>query len=71
MNKSLREQLIEKGLANPKLKKQRNFKNRNKKGGTSNKEKRKNEFTERELAELMGTNRPTYGRGKGGAYRQR
>ena len=29
------------------------------------------ELTHRDLKELMGTNRPTYGRKKGGAYRQR
>ena len=31
----------------------------------------KEQFTERELRELMGTNRPIYRRGKGGAFRQR
>ena len=28
-------------------------------------------MSDRELADLMGTNRPTYARGKGGAFRQR
>lgn len=36
------------------------------------KSKRKQEqFTERELKELMGMNRPVYRRAKGGAFRQR
>ncbi|MBY6269490.1 hypothetical protein [Parageobacillus thermoglucosidasius] len=36
------------------------------------KQKRSKErFTERELKELMGVNRPVYRRAKGGAFRQR
>ncbi|EID42875.1 hypothetical protein [Parageobacillus thermoglucosidasius] len=31
----------------------------------------KERFTERELKELMGVNRPVYRRAKGGAFRQR
>jgi phage antirepressor YoqD-like protein len=31
----------------------------------------KESFTERELRELMGVNRPVYRRSKGGAFRQR
>jgi hypothetical protein len=31
----------------------------------------KERFTERELRELMGVNRPVYRRDKGGAFRQR
>jgi phage antirepressor YoqD-like protein len=31
----------------------------------------KERFTERELRELMGVNRPVYRRAKGGAFRQR
>ncbi|GKV55950.1 hypothetical protein NCCP2222_18970 [Sporosarcina sp. NCCP-2222] len=33
--------------------------------------KQEEQFTSMEWAELMGTNRPTYGRKKGGAFRQR
>lgn len=33
--------------------------------------KPKERLTDRDWAEIMGVNRPTYQRGKGGAYRQR
>lgn len=33
--------------------------------------KREEHLTDRDWAVLMGTNRPTYQRGKGGAFRQR
>lgn len=32
---------------------------------------KREELTDRDLRELMGTDRPRYARGKGGAYRQR
>lgn len=32
---------------------------------------KREELTDRDLRELMGTGRPRYARGKGGAYRQR
>lgn len=35
------------------------------------KEKKRERLSERELADLMGSNRPTYGRAKGGSFRQR
>lgn len=35
------------------------------------KDKPDKQLTERDWAELMGTNRPTYNRAKGGAFRQR
>ncbi|MGG3919639.1 hypothetical protein ABEV38_13635 [Parageobacillus thermoglucosidasius] len=35
------------------------------------KKRSKERFTERELKELMGVNRPVYRRAKGGAFRQR
>lgn len=37
----------------------------------TSKNKRKTRLTKREVLELMGTDRPTYRRGKGGAFRQR
>ncbi|WP_252503261.1 hypothetical protein [Sporosarcina sp. Marseille-Q4943] len=62
--RTLQDQLIEKGLSQPagREKAQKSIKTKG---------KRKERLTDRELAELMGTNRPTYGRKKGGAYRQR
>lgn len=41
------------------------------KDNTKTKRKRKEHLTDRDLRELMGTNRPTYARKKGGAFRQR
>lgn len=38
---------------------------------TRTKDKPKERLSDRELRELMGQNRPTYARGKGGAFRQR
>lgn len=64
MNKSLQEQLIEKGLVQP-------VKQGIEKKDTRASKKRNERLSEWELAELMGTNRPTYGRKKGGAFRQR
>lgn len=42
--------------------------NNNHKGNIKSK---KEQFTHKELADLMGTNRAIYKRGKGGAFRQR
>lgn len=66
---TLKEQLIEKGLSGTKKTKS-STENRDL-DTKSNKSVRKERLSEWELAELMGTNRPTYGRKKGGAYRQR
>lgn len=62
--KSLREQLVEKGLVQP-VKREKERKN------TKARKKRDERLSERELRELMGINMPTYGRARGGAYRQR
>ncbi|EGQ21090.1 hypothetical protein HMPREF9372_3373 [Sporosarcina newyorkensis 2681] len=62
--KSLQEQLIEKGLVQP-------VKQVEPKKDTRTNKKRNEQLSERELADLMGIRRPVYGRGKGGAYRQR
>lgn len=62
--RTLQEQLTEKGLAQP-------VKREIEKKDTRTSKKRNERLSEWELAELMGTNRPTYGRKKGGAYRQR
>ncbi|GKV55987.1 hypothetical protein NCCP2222_19340 [Sporosarcina sp. NCCP-2222] len=62
--RTLQDQLIEKGLSQPagQVKVSRSTKTRG---------KPEEQFTPREWAELMGTKRPTYGRAKGGALRQR
>ncbi|MBB4824138.1 hypothetical protein HNO89_001358 [Sporosarcina luteola] len=62
--RTLQNQLIEKGLSQPAG--QAGRKQRTKTSGGQ-----EEQFTPREWAELMGTNRPTYGRKKGGAFRQR
>ena len=62
--KTIQEQLIEKGLARP-------VKREIEKNDTRTSKRQNERLSEWELAELMGTNRPTYGRKKGGAYRQR
>ncbi|MEK4025801.1 hypothetical protein [Sporosarcina sp. FSL W7-1283] len=64
MNKSLKEQLVEAGLV-------RSVKQVNAEKDTITSKKRNERLSERDLAELMGTNRPTYERKKGGAFRQR
>lgn len=64
MNKTLQEQLVEKGLV-------QSAQRVKEKKGAMTRVKRSERLSEWELAELMGTNRPTYGRKKGGAYRQR
>ncbi|PIC72517.1 hypothetical protein [Sporosarcina sp. P17b] len=62
--KSIQEQLIEKGLVQPV---KRDIEQKD--ARTS---KRRNErLSEWDLRDLMGSNMPTYGRARGGAYRQR
>lgn len=62
--KTLQEQLIEKGLSRPGT-------GEIDKKSTSTRDKQKEQLTSREWAEIMGINRPTYGRKKGGAFIQR
>ncbi|WP_153732551.1 hypothetical protein [Sporosarcina obsidiansis] len=62
--RTLQEQLTEKGLVQP-------VKQVLEQKGTRTRKKRNERLSERDLLDLMGTNRPTYGRKKGGAYRQR
>ena len=62
--KSLQEQLIEKGLVQP-------VKREIEKKNTRTSKKRNERLSERDLRDLMGSNMPTYGRARGGAYRQR
>ena len=62
--RTLKDQLIEKGLSQPAGRAEG-------KQSTKVRDKREEQLTDRELAYLMGTNRPTYGRVKGGAFRQR
>ncbi|MGG0669861.1 hypothetical protein [Sporosarcina koreensis] len=62
--RTLQDQLIEKGLSRPHTD-EVDIKNTRTRG------KREERLTSREWAEIMGTNRPTYGRKKGGAFRQR
>ncbi|PIC81046.1 hypothetical protein CSV75_04505 [Sporosarcina sp. P18a] len=62
--KSIQEQLIEKGLVQP-------VKREIEKKDTRTSKKRYERLSERDLRELMGENMPTYGRARGGAYRQR
>lgn len=62
--RTLQEQLTEKGLVH-------SVKREVEQKGTKARTKRNERLSERELADLMGTRRPTYGRAKGGAYRQR
>ena len=60
----LQDQLIEKGLSQPRTceVEQKSIRTR---------EKQSERMTDRELAELMGTNRPRYARKRGGAFTQR
>lgn len=62
--RTLRDQLIEKGLSRPRA-------GEIDRKNTRTRDKREERMTDRELRELMGVNRPTYGRKKGGAFRQR
>ncbi|QTD40616.1 hypothetical protein [Sporosarcina sp. Te-1] len=62
--RTLQDQLIEKGLSQPAGRAKG-------KQSTKTRDKQEEQFTSREWAELMGTKRPTYGRKKGGAFRQR
>lgn len=62
--KSLQEQPIEKGLVQP-------VKREIEKKNTRTSKKRNERLSERDLLDLMGSNMPTYGRARGGAYRQR
>ncbi|QTD41960.1 hypothetical protein [Sporosarcina sp. Te-1] len=61
--RTLQDQIIEKGLSPPAGRAERSW--------NTKRDKQEEQFTSREWAELMGTNRPTYGRKKGGAFRQR
>lgn len=58
--RSLQTELIEKGFVKGKKKSPRNYTKKN-----------REDFTVRELQELMGMNRDTFKRGKGGAFRRR
>ncbi|MDW0113780.1 hypothetical protein QT711_11330 [Sporosarcina saromensis] len=62
--KTLQTELVEKDLSRPRTGEveQKSIRTRG---------SRKERLTSRDWAEIMGTNRPTYGRKKGGAYRQR
>lgn len=62
--RTLQSQLIEKGLS------QRAGREIDRKS-TKVRGKQEEQLTDRDLAYLMGTKRPTYGRKKGGAFRQR
>lgn len=62
--KSIQEQLIEKGLVQP-------VKREIEQKDTRASKKHNERLSKWELRELMGENMPTYGRKKGGAYRQR
>lgn len=66
MNKSLRDQLKD-------WKKQHGVSKRiiQKKRTSSNAKKKQERLSDKDLRELMGTDRPTYARGRGGAYRQK
>ncbi|WBL16434.1 hypothetical protein [Sutcliffiella sp. NC1] len=66
MNKSLRDQLKE-------WKKQHGFERqiKYKMINVTLSKKKEEKLSDRDLRELMGTNRPTYARGRGGAYRQK
>ncbi|MGY3717050.1 hypothetical protein ACWE42_16170 [Sutcliffiella cohnii] len=66
MNKSLRDQLKD-WKKQRALEKQSKYK---KKNATPSK-KKEEKLSDKDLRELMGTNRPTYARGRGGAYRQK
>ncbi|ARK23295.1 hypothetical protein SporoP37_00375 [Sporosarcina sp. P37] len=68
MNKTLREQLIEKGLVDTKINKSDTKSRKN--GTNSDKRIQKERLSERDLAELMGVNRDTYRR-VGGAIRRK
>ena len=61
---TLQDQLIEKGLSQPRTSEvdRKSIRTR---------EKQSERMSDRELAELMGTNRPTYTRKRGGAFTQR
>ncbi|MEV9639495.1 hypothetical protein ABZ756_02205 [Mammaliicoccus sciuri] len=62
--RTLQEQLTEKGLVQP-VKQARVQKD------TRARKKRNERLSEWDLRELMGSNMPTYGRARGGAFRQR
>lgn len=62
--RTLQEQLTEKGLAQP-------VKREVARKDTRARKKRNERLSERDLRDLMGSSRPTYGRKKGGAIRQR
>lgn len=62
--RTLQDQLIEKGLS-------RRAGREIDRKDTKTRDKQEERLTDRELADLMGTNRPTYGRKKGGAFRQK
>lgn len=66
MNKPFREQLADWEKKNMKGK-SRNKKNKKK----VNKREKDDDLSFRDIEWLMGTRRPIYARGKGGAYRQR
>lgn len=68
MNKSLREQLVEKGLANTRINKSGTKSKRN--GMNNNKSEQKEPLSERELAELMGVHRDIFKRVNGSVRRK-
>ncbi|AST93019.1 hypothetical protein BC6307_18020 [Sutcliffiella cohnii] len=66
MNKSIRDQLKD-------WKMQHGFetKIKYKQKNVTTSKKKEEKLSDQDLRELMGTNRPTYARGRGGAYRQK
>lgn len=70
MNKTFKEQLIDWQMKHEKQEKRKKKSNGKCKGCANCKCKKEN-LSQRDLLELMGVNRPTFVRKKGGAYRQR
>ena len=66
MNDSLRSQLKQWKKDHLEIKKEKNVKKKN-----ESLKKRTEKLSERDILNLMGIGRPTYSRGKGGAYRQK
>lgn len=62
--RTLKSELIDKGL-------HKAFKQQTARKNIVTRDKPQERLSDRDWAELMGTNRPTYARGKGGAFRQR
>lgn len=69
MNKTFKEQLIDWQNKHEKQEK-RKRKSNGKCKGCANCKRKKETISQKDLLELMGVNRPTFVRKKGGAYRQ-